>query len=244
MPFSEKTKRIAKQKSAFRCCLCHNPFVEIHHIIPQEEGGPDALDNAAPLCSSCHDLYGGNPDKRKTIRQMRDAWWELMEKREANILATTELDDTIRIKADRNYKGSLKSNYAAIFHTVFADEDFETAASHIFDLVKQAQALQPNQKRILLLVIEGHRTETGAFDDDMFILQTDFLIGYMMRYLTEIVMPLNHVRNTRIQQNDLQNELIFSGELTTEKLSELVDKYDRGEFWLGEKKKLIRFGGI
>lgn len=79
MSFTEKVKLEAKRKSAFRCVICREPFVEIHHIIPQEEGGPDTLDNAAPLCSSCHDLYGGNPYKRKQIKQMKDYWFELVE---------------------------------------------------------------------------------------------------------------------------------------------------------------------
>lgn len=63
MPFSEKDKLEVKHKSAFRCCMCENftPSIQIHHIIPQEEGGADDIDNAAPLCALCHDSYGGNP---------------------------------------------------------------------------------------------------------------------------------------------------------------------------------------
>src|ERR1043165_5120294 len=93
MPFSEKVKLEAKKRSAFRCCICHKPFVEIHHIIPQADGGADTLDNAATLCSSCHDLYGGNPEKRKIIKQMRDHWWELMSKRELALTHSKEIDD-------------------------------------------------------------------------------------------------------------------------------------------------------
>jgi len=89
MPFSEKTKLDAKRRSAFRCCVCQHVFVEVHHIIPQEEGGPDSLDNAAPLCSRCHDLYGDNPRKRKQLREMRDYWWELMAER-ASLLTTAD----------------------------------------------------------------------------------------------------------------------------------------------------------
>jgi len=42
--------------------------VEVHHIISQEEGGSDREENAAPLCPSCHETYGANPQKRKFIK--------------------------------------------------------------------------------------------------------------------------------------------------------------------------------
>jgi len=55
--------------------------VEIHHVVPQAEGGPDSLDNAAPLCPSCHATYGANLDKRKFIREVRDFWYGFCAKR-------------------------------------------------------------------------------------------------------------------------------------------------------------------
>ncbi len=60
------------------------PFVEVHHIIPQSDNGPDTLDNAAPLCAGCHSDYGGNPDKRKQIKEMRDFWYDLCATRYTN----------------------------------------------------------------------------------------------------------------------------------------------------------------
>jgi 5-methylcytosine-specific restriction endonuclease McrA len=74
MAFSEKTKAIVRRKSALKCVLCRKPFVEIHHIIPQSDGGPDDEDNAAALCAECHDLFGDNPRKRKQLRENRDYW--------------------------------------------------------------------------------------------------------------------------------------------------------------------------
>jgi hypothetical protein len=59
-------------------------FVEIHHIIPQAEGGPDVEDNAAPLCASCHSAYGANPVKRRDIRDARDLWYEIVERQRSN----------------------------------------------------------------------------------------------------------------------------------------------------------------
>jgi len=76
MGFNDNLKLEVKHKSAFRCCRCQSIGVEIHHIIPQADGGADTIDNAAPLCSKCHSDFGGNPRKRKEIREMRDWWYE------------------------------------------------------------------------------------------------------------------------------------------------------------------------
>lgn len=81
MAFSEDLKLKVKRKAHFSCCLCKTIGVEVHHIIPQEEKGPDTEDNAAPLCPSCHETYGANPQKRKFIREARDFWYEICEKR-------------------------------------------------------------------------------------------------------------------------------------------------------------------
>lgn len=81
MAFSEAVTKEIRRKSHFQCCLCKALGVEIHHVIPQAEGGPDTLENAAPLCPSCHETYGANPTKRKFIREARDFWFEVCEKR-------------------------------------------------------------------------------------------------------------------------------------------------------------------
>ena len=57
-----------------RCCVCHSVGVEIHHMVPEADGGPDTEDNVAPLCPSCHDTYGANPVKRKFIGECKANW--------------------------------------------------------------------------------------------------------------------------------------------------------------------------
>ena len=79
MPFSESLKLEVKKKSNWQCCICEAYYVEIHHVIPQEEGGPDTEENAAPLCPNCHDTYGPNPKKRKFIKEKRDDWYSKCE---------------------------------------------------------------------------------------------------------------------------------------------------------------------
>lgn len=77
MAFSEQLKVTVRKRSHLRCCLCHELGVDIHHVVPQSDGGPDTEDNAAALCPSCHDRYGANPEKRKFIREARDLWYEI-----------------------------------------------------------------------------------------------------------------------------------------------------------------------
>lgn len=74
MPFSEKLKMEMRRQCFLKCCLCQAIGVEIHHIIPQEAGGKDTFDNAAPLCAHCHETYGANPEKRKMIREAKNNW--------------------------------------------------------------------------------------------------------------------------------------------------------------------------
>ncbi len=39
-----------------RCCLCGKLHrVQVHHIVPSEQGGTDEIENAIPLCPNCHD---------------------------------------------------------------------------------------------------------------------------------------------------------------------------------------------
>ncbi len=84
MPFPEHLKLGVKRRAHFACSLCHAIGVEVHHIIPQNEDGSDEEENAAPLCPSCHETYGANAEKRKFIREARDLWYEICERRFAS----------------------------------------------------------------------------------------------------------------------------------------------------------------
>ena len=115
MAFSEKTKLEAKKRSAFRCCICHKLFVEIHHIVPQAKGGSDDIENAAPVCSSCHDLFGGNPEKRKQIREMRDYWWSLMSIRQEKLSQSRDFKDFCLIDEDPDRINQLHTKHSVIY---------------------------------------------------------------------------------------------------------------------------------
>ncbi len=238
MAFSGKTKLLAKIKSAFRCCICHDPFVEVHHIVPQAYGGDDTLDNAAPLCSSCHDLYGGNPEKQKIIRQMRDYWWQTMEERQRNLTNSTDLDEFTRIAGEENFKGPLHSQGIAIYHLVLQDDSFEVSVNHLHQQVLYAQQTFPGRKRLLYLDIDGHRSSDGGFDHDMFELQRHFLLGFLCPFLSELYMPLISVKTRKLQRNDNPEKLEVCTELNTEALNKAIDEGYSG-IWVSDKDKWL-----
>ena len=80
--FSRTTKETIRKRAWFACCICKKISLglEIHHIVPQRNGGPNTEENAAPLCPSCHRSYGGNPDLQARIREMRDFWYDQCER--------------------------------------------------------------------------------------------------------------------------------------------------------------------
>ena len=98
--FPEKLKKMVRKKADFKCCRCHRVSVEVHHIIPQKDDGPDDFDNAAPLCPNCHASFGDNPVKRKEIREMRDHWYQRVEEMYKNVVLLIEKPQPRALKED------------------------------------------------------------------------------------------------------------------------------------------------
>jgi hypothetical protein len=85
MPFSRATKEQALVVAARYCCVCHRykgVRVEVHHILPEAQGGTDDLDNAIVLCFDCHADAGhynpkhprGTKFSQAELRRARHAW--------------------------------------------------------------------------------------------------------------------------------------------------------------------------
>ena len=108
-------------------------------------------------------------------------------------------------------KSRIKSDArsAALYHVVYAEEDFEESAKALFKLVQRAQRLLPGNERKLYLDIEGHRNSEGGFDADMLELQKDFLLGFLSSFLSEIHSPLVSVTNPGVQENDIPPAIII-----------------------------------
>lgn len=87
MGFSSSVRVDALVRAARHCCVCRRykgVKVEIHHIVPQSQGGSNDLDNAIALCFDCHTDAGhynpqhprGTKFSRAELRTARDRWYK------------------------------------------------------------------------------------------------------------------------------------------------------------------------
>lgn len=89
----------------------------------------------------------------------------------------------------------------AIYHVVKRKEGFEKSAEILFTLVKNAQEKYPNKNRMIYMDIEGHKNKDGGFDHDMFELQKDFILGFLMQFISDVSMPLGRFKNENQKNN-------------------------------------------
>jgi len=57
MPFDNDVRMKALLWADRHCCLCKKPCganIEVHHLVPESDGGGSDIDNAIPLCFDCH----------------------------------------------------------------------------------------------------------------------------------------------------------------------------------------------
>jgi HNH endonuclease len=89
MPFSQQVAAEVLVLCARRCCICRRfcgTKMQLHHITPESEGGPDTADNCIPLCFDCHEEVGSynpaHPMGRKftveELKRHRDIWFEFV----------------------------------------------------------------------------------------------------------------------------------------------------------------------
>jgi 5-methylcytosine-specific restriction endonuclease McrA len=94
MPFSPTVREEVLIRSRRSCCVCRafaGRDVDVHHIVPQAEGGSDEIDNAIALCDRCHGEAGhynqqhplGIKYSRSELRSHRDQWWSFVERNPA-----------------------------------------------------------------------------------------------------------------------------------------------------------------
>ena len=87
MPFPRAVRDEALVKSHRRCCVCHEfggRSVNVHHINPEADGGPNTIENAICLCLRCHAEAGhfnsrhpmGTKYSPAELHAHRDQWWQ------------------------------------------------------------------------------------------------------------------------------------------------------------------------
>jgi hypothetical protein len=72
LAFTELVAREALVQSGRCCCICHRfcgTKIELHHLIPIEQGGDDSIENCIPVCFDCHADIGHYNDKHPRGRK-------------------------------------------------------------------------------------------------------------------------------------------------------------------------------
>ena len=121
--FPESVKREVIERAGFQCCVCRRfGGVQAHHIRPAKDGGPDTIDNAAPLCPNCHDTLGDNPKKRKEITQTRDWWYAQVEKMcggVGGVELLSQIDDRLeRISQNQDTQSAELAEFKNMLHSI------------------------------------------------------------------------------------------------------------------------------
>jgi hypothetical protein len=76
-------------------------------------------------------------------------------------------------------------------------KDWETSARIIIDIINHSAKNHPAKPRKVVLIIEDHRTASGAFDHDIWVLQNDIIVELLSPWLDEVNMPLASYRTNR-----------------------------------------------
>jgi HNH endonuclease len=88
VPFPRPVKDDLLVKAHRHCCICHKNAgtnMEVHHIVPEVDGGDDSPENGIPLCLDCHanvEHYNaqhprGNKFTPEELRKHRDQWFAI-----------------------------------------------------------------------------------------------------------------------------------------------------------------------
>ncbi len=93
------------------CCVCHRfcgVKIELHHIIPESEGGKTDMDNCIALCFDCHADAGhyntkhpkGTKYSPSELRMHRDKWFSAMKE-----FLSRELEEKYSDHIEEVYEG-------------------------------------------------------------------------------------------------------------------------------------------
>jgi hypothetical protein len=106
----------------------------------------------------------------------------------------------------------------ALYEVMKAYETFEDIAEHLHQMIMMAIVKNPGMRRVLYLDVDEHRNEAGGFDHDSHELQKEFILGFLMPFLSEVHLPLIAATNPWPQRDDIPQHLqLIPGGLAAER---------------------------
>jgi HNH endonuclease len=164
MPFSSAIRNEVLVDSARHCAVCRrykNVGVEVHHIQPESEGGPNTYDNAVCLCFDCHTAAGhyndahpkGTKYSKPELRLAREKLYQIVREGKVGAPANEEISVLFRFV--------LCSSSAAIHDIVSGMREGSP--------IGRFQLLQNNRLREMKFAFENyqlHRAVEGPFIED------------------------------------------------------------------------------
>jgi hypothetical protein len=165
MAFSKTIREDILVASARHCCVCHKYRglkIEVHHIIPIEQGGDDTYDNAIALCFDCHSDAGHYHAKHPKgiklspteLKKHKDAWFKIV--KENKIKQPSQIDVDLVV-----------SNNNRIFEPVFLHKTINFIDKEIFSKIEDLiNKKLPNELANHKLIQDLSLLKTGDFLND------------------------------------------------------------------------------
>jgi hypothetical protein len=161
MAFSESAAHQLLVACKRHCCVCWRRCgfrIELHHIVPLADGGPDDIENAIPVCFDCHaEIESTGPRGRRfraeELREHKRRWIDLVANSPSALIAAAQQQaETGPLEA---LLAELEYNLVAA--TLPSREGFPPFAVRQFDrtIATNAIAALPENTRRKLLNLYG-----------------------------------------------------------------------------------------
>lgn len=118
----------------------------------------------------------------------------------------------------------------AIYHRVYAREDFKQAAGKLIAMVRDAARKFPAAERILYLDIDGHSDRSGMYDRDMSSLLNSFIPQVLLPYLSKACLPSGDLGNSEPQRDDVYDAVLLADDSNPRAV--MLGQGDDGWIWL------------
>jgi hypothetical protein len=166
MSFDEFTKKKVREMANFTCCRCKFIGVEVHHIVPENEGGTNDMDNAAPLCPNCHTFLGDNPQLRKMIKEMRDKHYKDCKSKKFDEEILERISDSM-IVIQENQRENFSNQNEKLEKIAFALDYISKVFAERFDEIKNKaeEGIYPDLDSFAGDILRASGTASAVFEN-------------------------------------------------------------------------------